>query len=199
MTEYDKCSLEGAKSVLPENKKGLKYEREYVDNSPATCRANSVETLSAKVNVTPITEIVEISGVKWATCNLGANQPYEYGKYYTWEEAKRVCPAGWRLPTRDEIHTLWRVPNKWTTMGSVKGMEFGTPPNTIFMPAAGCRYKLFGMFGSVGLYGRYWTSTLLGDKWAYKFHTGRNCNVEKGYMSTSTIHKYAASVRLVEE
>ena len=26
------------------------------------------------------------SGLKWATCNIGANQPHEYGNYYAWGE-----------------------------------------------------------------------------------------------------------------
>lgn len=26
--------------------------------------------------------------VKWATCNIGATQPYEYGSYYSWGETK---------------------------------------------------------------------------------------------------------------
>lgn len=26
------------------------------------------------------------SGLKWASCNIGANEPYEYGSYYAWGE-----------------------------------------------------------------------------------------------------------------
>ena len=28
------------------------------------------------------------SGLKWATCNVGANAPHEYGDYYAWGEVE---------------------------------------------------------------------------------------------------------------
>ena len=28
------------------------------------------------------------SGTKWATCNVGAKNPWEYGGYYAWGETK---------------------------------------------------------------------------------------------------------------
>ena len=76
------------------------------------------------------------SGVKWATCNIGASKPEEYGDYYAWGETKtkkeyttansityyknrkdisgsvrydvaRVkWGGGWRLPTIEEIAEL---------------------------------------------------------------------------------------------
>jgi len=30
----------------------------------------------------------------------------KYGRLYTWEEAMKVCPEGWRLPSREEWRTL---------------------------------------------------------------------------------------------
>ena len=35
------------------------------------------------------------SGVKWATCNLGAKNPWEYGKYYAWGETKVKDDYSW--------------------------------------------------------------------------------------------------------
>ena len=37
--------------------------------------------------------------VKWATCNVGANTPEEYGEYYTFDEAKKISNSKWRVPT----------------------------------------------------------------------------------------------------
>jgi hypothetical protein len=49
----------------------------------------------------PVVESVDMGlSVKWASCNLGASQPEEYGDYYAWGE---VYPYYWSL----ENHT-WR-------------------------------------------------------------------------------------------
>lgn len=53
---------------------------------------------------------VTAGGREWMRQNLaweGAGKPYQYceamtdvfGRYYTWEEARKACPEGWRLPT----------------------------------------------------------------------------------------------------
>ena len=41
--------------------------------------------------------------VKWATCNVGAKSPTEYGDYYTFDEALK---SGMRLPTEAEFKEL---------------------------------------------------------------------------------------------
>ena len=76
------------------------------------------------------------SGLKWATCNVGADSPEEYGDYYAWGEiktkseyteensktykksindfsgnptydvARKKWESSWRMPTRDEIQEL---------------------------------------------------------------------------------------------
>ena len=91
--------------------------------------------------------------VKWATCNVGANSPEEYGDYYAWGETnlKSSYTAGncetWRKDVgdikgtyRDVAHVKWggswRMPTKaefeeivnncvwiWTTRNGVKGYE----------------------------------------------------------------------------
>jgi len=83
------------------------------------------------------TKGVVINGVKWATCNVGASIPEEFGNYYTWEEAQNVCPKGWRLPTAKELESLVNAGSKWTNVNGVKGRMFGSGNTTIFMPATG--------------------------------------------------------------
>ena len=39
------------------------------------------------------------SGVKWATCNIGANSPEAYGKYYAWGETKEPLPIDGYKPS----------------------------------------------------------------------------------------------------
>lgn len=46
-------------------------------------------TCNIVVNALPEHEYVDLGlSVKWATSNLGANRPYDYGKYYAWGEIK---------------------------------------------------------------------------------------------------------------
>lgn len=100
--------------------------------------------------------------VKWATTNVGANSPEEYGDYYGWGEIEAyptnvysgtpaVLPLtqdvanikwgnGWRMPTVEEVeelieNTVW----VWTTLNGINGAEITSNinGNKIFLPAAG--------------------------------------------------------------
>ena len=143
--------------------------------------------------------------VKWATCNLGATKPEEYGNYYAWGETttkstyswstykygsdynaltkyctdsdygtvdnKTILEAAddaaaqnwgsnWRMPTIDEWEELReKCTWTWTTKNSVNGYEVkATNGNSIFLPAAGCRY--YAELDIAGSYGYYWSSSL---------------------------------------
>jgi uncharacterized protein (TIGR02145 family) len=43
----------------------------------------------------------------------------EFGRYYTWQEAKMVCPSGWHLPSDAEWRDFQKEPKNvnWTQMG----------------------------------------------------------------------------------
>ena len=78
-----------------------------------------------------------------------------------WEKANDPCPAGWRLPTVDEISTLLdtgKVRSDWVNQGGVFGRKFTTllTNKSIFLPAAGGRSGNNGML-SAGE-GGYWSS-----------------------------------------
>ena len=107
--------------------------------------------------------------VKWATCNVGADHPEEYGDYYAWGETETKESYGidncetfyediddisgtdrdvahvmwggtWRMPTRDEINELDdNCRRSWTTLHGVEGAYFKKNDNSIFIPAAGRR------------------------------------------------------------
>ena len=47
-------------------------------------------------------------------CKAHETSCKNYGKFYTWYEANVVCPAGWRLPTADEIHDFMDSTNPYT-------------------------------------------------------------------------------------
>ena len=129
------------------------------------------------------------SGLKWATCNVGADSPEKYGDYYAWGEvntkseytsnnsktedkrisdisgnstydvARKKWGSSWRMPTEDEIRELWSN-CKW--LWTTKGGKSG--------------YKVFGPNGNTlflpatgicidselclaGIEGQYWSST----------------------------------------
>jgi len=93
----------------------------------------------------------------------------------TWEKANDPSPAGWRVPTLDEIKTLLatdKVSNEWTTQNGVSGEKFTDKAtgNSIFLPAAGGRFTSVGTLGSVGTYGYYWSSALSDSGYPYRLY-----------------------------
>lgn len=94
---------------------------------------------------------VEINGVKWATCNIGATAPEGYGDYFAWgatypqakyeradylestlsanlEQGKDIAyqklGSSWRMPTFEEIQKLLdtdKVTWSWTAENGVNG------------------------------------------------------------------------------
>ncbi len=131
------------------------------------------------------------SGTLWATCNVGANSPEEYGGYFAWGETEsgsldpntfsnlpKVLPSsndaaahnwgrGWCIPTYEQFCELLNKSYcSWTWTG--KGYEVKSINNgkSIFFPAAG--YRLLLMSDGEGEIGRYWTSSLSeDDSWPF--------------------------------
>ncbi|MDR0232081.1 MAG: fibrobacter succinogenes major paralogous domain-containing protein [Dysgonamonadaceae bacterium] len=137
---------------------------------------------------------VVINGVEWATCNVNtpgtfAAKPEDFGLFYqwnlkkawpvsgditgwntiapggsTWEKDNDPSPAGWHVPTFDEISSLLdteNVTNEWVTQKGVTGSRFTDKAtgNSIFLPAAGWRYHNVGTFIYAGMSGNYWSSS----------------------------------------
>ena len=65
----------------------------------------------------------------------------------------------WQMPTQGQIDELLNnTTHIWTTQNGVNGRLFtGSNGNSIFLPAAGYRWK--ESLGSAGSYGDYWSST----------------------------------------
>ena len=126
--------------------------------------------------------------VKWASCNVGANSPEDYGGYFAWGEVipkKRYSAANnsyksylkilppyadaahvnwggsWRMPTDAELTELCEQCTwTWTTQNGVEGYKVTSKSNgnSIFLPAAGDR-RDSSLYGA-GRYGSYWSSSL---------------------------------------
>ena len=186
-------------------------------------------------------EFVDLGlSVKWATCNVGANSPDEYGDYFAWGETKpkdyydwstykwrngnynnltKYCTesdygtvdnktvldladdaahanwgGAWRMPTLEEQREL--LDNcTWTRMkvNGVNGYTVTGPNgNSIFLPAAGCRYD--SDLGNVGSNGIYWSSSLGTNDSLYAYNLFFSSGIEGWDIG---IRYYGRSVRPV--
>lgn len=125
--------------------------------------------------------------VKWATCNIGANAPQNYGEYIAWgdiydkssyntdncdtygkiysslpssmDAARKRWGGSWRMPTRSEVFELVNTCSyKWKKKSGVYGYEFTGPNgNSIFIPAGGV--KRGSTTYEEGVSGYLWTKT----------------------------------------
>ena len=116
------------------------YVRAYATNEAGTAygelKSFVTETISGTENGHDYVDLGLPSGLKWATCNVGATTPEEYGGYYAWGEistkvtylttnsltyeknmndisgnakydaATANWGGNWRMPTRDELNEL---------------------------------------------------------------------------------------------
>jgi len=120
-----------------------------------------------------------------------------YSPNYSWTENYDPSPAGWRVPTINEIESLLdtsKVSNKWTTFNNVKGRIFTdkTNDNSIFLPAVGYRDPNRdinrdppeGKLYNRGESGYYWSSASDGNT-VY----ARNLYFNGNYAVTNTSHR----------
>ena len=153
------------------------------------------------------------SGTLWATCNVGANAPEEYGDYFAWGEtapkdvynwstyqyyegdaATANWGDEWRMPAKEEWQELLdNTTNKWTTQNGVNGRLFtGSNGNSLFLPAAGFRWD--DDLNYVGSYGYFWSSSLdtdsPNDAWLFDLYSDY-------YGMYSLYRGYGQSVRAV--
>lgn len=204
-------------SVVATPDEGYVFNGWYVGDSTEPISNDAEFTFVATKNATliahfimPIGEAVDLglpSRLKWATCNVGASSPEEYGGYYAWGEIEEKNDYSWSTykwcngsqytltkycmdsnygtvdnktvldPEDDVAHVkwggTWRMPTyaeldellnyctwTWTTQNGVNGYKVtGYNGNSIFLPAAGCRYE--AEVYDRGRLGGYWSS--LGD------------------------------------
>lgn len=127
------------------------------------------------------------SGTKWATCNVGADFPEDYGDYFAWGEtttkysftssnynyssnpttlpldrdaAYNNWGTSWRMPTNAEFSELVdNCTRTWITQNGVEGYKATSKinGNSIFLPAAGYRYD--SNWSNAGFGGDYWSSS----------------------------------------
>jgi len=113
----------------------------------------------------------------------------KYGRLYTWEEAKKACPTGWRLPSNEEWQTLvdfaggdgvagkkLKAKSGWNKYEGKSGNgtdDFG------FSALPGGNGYSDGSFDIVGSYGGWWSSSENNSGIAYGL--GMDYNIEHAY------------------
>ena len=94
-----------AVTVMAKPDDGYAFDGWYVDGEDTPISVNSVYTFTVCEDVvfearfaTVVCEAVDLglpSGVKWATCNVGALRPEQYGCYYAWGETEEKEDYDW--------------------------------------------------------------------------------------------------------
>ena len=129
------------------------------------------------------------SGTKWASCNVGATKPWEFGGYYAWgeteekrvynweaydrsaEKSNSICGTTydvahvkwggiWKIPTMDQIKEL--IDNceiEWTTLKYVNGSRFTSKINGNSIFLPAAGSRFNKDLNKPGVYGDYWSAS----------------------------------------
>lgn len=162
--------------------------------------------------------------VLWASYNVGANRPEEFGDYFAWGEitakseytddnyvgeydgdivgnpehdaATANWGEEWRMPSREEqIELIDNCEWEWTTVNDVNGMLITGPNgNSIFLPAAGYIINTTPVY--LDSFGYYWSATKYGY-WSEEY-CKYFCH-DGSYASTEVKQYNGLSIRPVKE
>jgi len=116
----------------------------------------------------------------------------KYGRLYDFETAKKACPPGWHLPSKEEWQTLVDFVGGWEIAGKkLKAVDFNGTDEFSFTAILGGFGDSDGRFGSLGVdghYGYWWSATENGIFDAYRQNMRSNherihCNyTDKSYL-----------------
>jgi len=184
-----------------------------VENGVVTANWQGTATITATAGiftatcVVTVKGVVEINGVRWAISNVGevgifVSNPEDYGNHYNFADARNACPTGWRVPTYNELGSLFsltKVSRVKEVLNDINGMRFTdiTTGNNLFLPAAGYRDGSSGMINDVGLSGNYWSSEAVDNDLAYSYYFFFDTGAVG--LNSDTPRQNGQSVRCVEE
>ena len=173
--------------VVPRDHVAIREAREARLAQEAEARAAQAELEAALALAAVTDEGVVISGVRWATRNVDAPgtfalTPESSGLFFQWNrqqgwpatgdvtnwntehEGRRnwhrttdPCPAGWRIPTREEFQSLLDSGSEWVTRHDVSGWLLGASHGQVFLPSVGFRSTPDGRHHTTAQgHGGYW-------------------------------------------
>ena len=145
------------------------------------------------------------SGTLWATMNVGATSPTEYGNYYMYgmgtktydstdtpydgiedpldlskDTARQTWGGDWHMPTKAQFEELiTNTNNSWVIINSRKGYKFTNKTDDskyIFLPAAGSKSSP-GNWNHKEKYGLYYSSNVNDTQAYYLAFTNSTCDV----------------------
>ncbi len=153
------------------------------------------------------------NGNAWSTCyNDDNSNCAKWGRLYTWNMAKTVCPQGWHLPSRQEWEALrcavggggageyvsasgmtrWAVGNRLKSRSGWRGRDVGTDDYGFSALPGGTRYD--NGFANSGGYGHWWTATEYDAEKAYGLQISEDVDFMFEY---ETYKRFARSVRCI--
>ncbi len=163
-------------------------------------------TVSGTINGHQYVDLGLPSGLKWATCNIGASSPTEIGNYYAWGETSTKSSftsdnytytgtsdlsgdsdaayvnwgSSWRMPTEDEANELSNgCFDCNVTLNGVSGYIYiGPNGKSIFLPDSGY-YSGTSLHDENTPYS--WTSTYSSSSYAYYFYYYMSYTISRYY------------------
>ena len=158
-----KKELEAVKEVKRSQQKKRKAESDKKEAERKEVKRKDPEEVDQSKDHTPVgVTAIDLglpSGTKWASCNVGATKPWEYGGCYAWGEteekkvynrenydksakkSKSICGTEydvahmkwgvmWKMPTKDQINELFdNCEIEWITLHFVNGSRFTSKIN----------------------------------------------------------------------
>lgn len=173
-----------------------------------------------------------IGGRDWFMQNLAyeSGKPYYnlealrdlFGGFYTWDEARTVCPEGWRLPTEEDWMNLaesltGNTPESYSAFGGISGdlmarayfnddqmwpfSPYVTITNSSLFCALPCGYALVKdgtfVFSGFNDYSTYWVDQESGSEKAYYRYLYNNS--PDVLVATAYKEYFATNVRCVRD
>jgi uncharacterized protein (TIGR02145 family)/uncharacterized repeat protein (TIGR02543 family) len=148
-------------------------------------------------NHTWMAENLNYAGIK-STCYENTEENCaKYGRLYSWEMAKKACPAGFYLPSSKEWEALKKYAGSSKELKTTSGWE-GTSNGTdnYGFSALPSGWSSRGNFSGVGEYGEWWSASE-SNGYIISYKISESDNVSGS--GAGTWEPYLQSVRCVED
>jgi uncharacterized protein (TIGR02145 family) len=157
-------------------------------------------------------ETKKIGTQVWMTKNLNyaiagswCNDCVTCGRFYDWNTAKNVAPAGWHLPSDEEWTILINyLGGNQEAGGKMKSTKLWNSPNTGATNSSGFEglpcgyYHINGLTFGNGEFGYWWSSTVASERPGYAHNMGLSY-LTSGAGISFLQQQYGLSVRCIKD